>query len=184
MQPGRTTNTGGGTMEVKAAAPRCQLLLILLMSAVMLLPGTNVHCCLFREQSPGPSCYKKPSAKDSEKPSTQQQGWIYVRINCRPILDSCYKLQVVGFVQRHKLSSLVPSGMNRYDVNFSFGLHIECDNITLNDYKQKFPYKTSLPLFRESNFSQNEDILSQQWRSVGQQKLPEEDALQHHFTKC
>ncbi|KAL6034538.1 hypothetical protein STEG23_034678 [Scotinomys teguina] len=41
MQPGRTTNTGGGTMEVKAAAPRCQLLLILLMSSVMLLPGTN-----------------------------------------------------------------------------------------------------------------------------------------------
>ncbi|KAL6063478.1 hypothetical protein STEG23_010777 [Scotinomys teguina] len=41
MQPGRTTNTGGGAMEVKAAAPRCQLLLILLMSAVMLLPGTN-----------------------------------------------------------------------------------------------------------------------------------------------
>ncbi|KAL6085094.1 hypothetical protein STEG23_015937 [Scotinomys teguina] len=41
MQPDRTTNTGCGTMEVKAAAPRCQLLLILLMSAVMLLPGTN-----------------------------------------------------------------------------------------------------------------------------------------------
>ncbi|KAL6072892.1 hypothetical protein STEG23_002116 [Scotinomys teguina] len=41
MEPGRTTNTGGRTMEVKAAAPRCQLLLILLMSAVMLLPGTN-----------------------------------------------------------------------------------------------------------------------------------------------
>ncbi|KAL6091417.1 hypothetical protein STEG23_007233, partial [Scotinomys teguina] len=28
-------------MEVKAAALRCQLLLILLMSAVMLLPGTS-----------------------------------------------------------------------------------------------------------------------------------------------
>ncbi|KAL6038532.1 hypothetical protein STEG23_000618, partial [Scotinomys teguina] len=41
MQPSRTTNTGSGTMEVKAAAPRCQLLVILLMSAVMLLPGTN-----------------------------------------------------------------------------------------------------------------------------------------------
>ncbi|KAL6065800.1 hypothetical protein STEG23_019505, partial [Scotinomys teguina] len=41
MQPGRTTNTGGGTMEMKAAALRCQLLLILLMSAVMLLPGTK-----------------------------------------------------------------------------------------------------------------------------------------------
>ncbi|KAL6040363.1 hypothetical protein STEG23_033878 [Scotinomys teguina] len=41
MQPGRTTNTGGWAMEVKAAAPRCQLLLILLMSVVMLLPGTN-----------------------------------------------------------------------------------------------------------------------------------------------
>ncbi|KAL6038809.1 hypothetical protein STEG23_030880 [Scotinomys teguina] len=38
MQPGRTTNTGGRTMEVVAAAPRCQLLLIVLM-AVMLLPG-------------------------------------------------------------------------------------------------------------------------------------------------
>ncbi|KAL6086568.1 hypothetical protein STEG23_032576 [Scotinomys teguina] len=41
MQPGRTTNTGGGTIEVVAAASRCQLLLILLMSVVMLLPGTN-----------------------------------------------------------------------------------------------------------------------------------------------
>ncbi|KAL6070627.1 hypothetical protein STEG23_013811 [Scotinomys teguina] len=41
MQPDRATNNGGRTMEVKAAAPRCQLLLILLMSAVMLLPGTN-----------------------------------------------------------------------------------------------------------------------------------------------
>ncbi|KAL6085606.1 hypothetical protein STEG23_034413 [Scotinomys teguina] len=40
MQPSRTTNSGR-TMEMKAAALRCQLLLILLMSAVMLLPGTN-----------------------------------------------------------------------------------------------------------------------------------------------
>ncbi|KAL6048495.1 hypothetical protein STEG23_023262 [Scotinomys teguina] len=40
MQPGRTTNDGCRTMEVKAAAPRCQLLLIVLM-AVMLLPGTK-----------------------------------------------------------------------------------------------------------------------------------------------
>ncbi|KAL6034374.1 hypothetical protein STEG23_030542, partial [Scotinomys teguina] len=48
MQPGRTTNTGGGTMEVKAAAPRCQLLLIFLMSAVMLLPGTNGSLLLFQ----------------------------------------------------------------------------------------------------------------------------------------
>ncbi|KAL6091141.1 hypothetical protein STEG23_028594, partial [Scotinomys teguina] len=38
MQPGRTTNTGSRTMEVVAAAPRCQLLLIVLMAA-MLLPG-------------------------------------------------------------------------------------------------------------------------------------------------
>ncbi|KAL6042582.1 hypothetical protein STEG23_023905 [Scotinomys teguina] len=38
MQPGRTTNTGGRTMEVVAAAPRCQLLLIMLMAAI-LLPG-------------------------------------------------------------------------------------------------------------------------------------------------
>ncbi|KAL6037898.1 hypothetical protein STEG23_003991, partial [Scotinomys teguina] len=39
MQSDRATNNNGGrTMEVKAAAPRCQLLLIVLM-AVMLLPG-------------------------------------------------------------------------------------------------------------------------------------------------
>ncbi|KAL6034591.1 hypothetical protein STEG23_006608 [Scotinomys teguina] len=48
MQPGRTTNPGCVTMEVKAAAPRCQLLLILLMSAVMLLPGTNSSLLLFQ----------------------------------------------------------------------------------------------------------------------------------------
>ncbi|KAL6048022.1 hypothetical protein STEG23_036143, partial [Scotinomys teguina] len=41
MQPGRTTNTGSGTMEVVAAALRCQLLLIMLMAA-MLLPGMKV----------------------------------------------------------------------------------------------------------------------------------------------
>ncbi|KAL6042593.1 hypothetical protein STEG23_023916, partial [Scotinomys teguina] len=33
-------------MEMKAAAPRCQLLLILLMSVVMLLPGTNCSLLL------------------------------------------------------------------------------------------------------------------------------------------
>ncbi|KAL6049402.1 hypothetical protein STEG23_009480 [Scotinomys teguina] len=32
--------------------------------AVMLLPGKKVHCCLFREKLPGPSSYKKPSAKN------------------------------------------------------------------------------------------------------------------------
>ncbi|KAL6042551.1 hypothetical protein STEG23_023874 [Scotinomys teguina] len=41
MQPGRTTNNGGSTMEVKATAPRCQLLLTVLMAA-MLLPGMKV----------------------------------------------------------------------------------------------------------------------------------------------
>ncbi|KAL6071075.1 hypothetical protein STEG23_010465 [Scotinomys teguina] len=38
LQPGRVTNSGGGTMEVVAVAPRCRLLLIVLMAA-MLLPG-------------------------------------------------------------------------------------------------------------------------------------------------
>ncbi|KAL6034833.1 hypothetical protein STEG23_015276, partial [Scotinomys teguina] len=41
MQPGRTTNTGSETMEMVAAAPRCQLLVIVLMAA-MLLPGMKV----------------------------------------------------------------------------------------------------------------------------------------------
>ncbi|KAL6048764.1 hypothetical protein STEG23_009624 [Scotinomys teguina] len=41
MQPDRATNNGGRTMEVVAAAPRCQLLLIVLMAAI-LLPGMKV----------------------------------------------------------------------------------------------------------------------------------------------
>ncbi|KAL6033695.1 hypothetical protein STEG23_037192 [Scotinomys teguina] len=41
MQPGQTTNSASGTMEVVAAAPRCPLLLIVLMAA-MLLPGMKV----------------------------------------------------------------------------------------------------------------------------------------------
>ncbi|KAL6081183.1 hypothetical protein STEG23_012155 [Scotinomys teguina] len=41
MQPDRATNNGSRTMEVVAAAPRCQLLLIVLMTA-MLLPGMKV----------------------------------------------------------------------------------------------------------------------------------------------
>ncbi|KAL6091426.1 hypothetical protein STEG23_012590 [Scotinomys teguina] len=49
MQPGRTTNTGGGTMEVVAAAPRCQLLLIVLMAA-MLLPGMKGSPLLVRRK--------------------------------------------------------------------------------------------------------------------------------------
>ncbi|KAL6037298.1 hypothetical protein STEG23_032628 [Scotinomys teguina] len=38
MQPGQATNNSSRTMEVKATAPCCQLLLITLMAA-MLLPG-------------------------------------------------------------------------------------------------------------------------------------------------
>ncbi|KAL6055394.1 hypothetical protein STEG23_016974 [Scotinomys teguina] len=41
MQLDRATNNCGRTMEVVAAAPRCQLLLIMLMT-VMLLPGMKV----------------------------------------------------------------------------------------------------------------------------------------------
>ncbi|KAL6046486.1 hypothetical protein STEG23_021447 [Scotinomys teguina] len=41
MQPDRATNNSSRTMEVVAAAPRCQLLLIVLMAA-MLLPGMKV----------------------------------------------------------------------------------------------------------------------------------------------
>ncbi|KAL6084023.1 hypothetical protein STEG23_029938 [Scotinomys teguina] len=37
MQPGQTTNSADRTMEVVAAAPRCQLLLIMLMAAMLLL---------------------------------------------------------------------------------------------------------------------------------------------------
>ncbi|KAL6082173.1 hypothetical protein STEG23_027348 [Scotinomys teguina] len=49
MQPGQTTNSAGGTMEVGAAAPRCQLLLIVLM-AVMLLPGMKGSPLLVRRK--------------------------------------------------------------------------------------------------------------------------------------
>ncbi|KAL6047700.1 hypothetical protein STEG23_008950 [Scotinomys teguina] len=47
MQPGRTTNTGGRTMEVKAAAPRCQLLLRARTSSTILNKyGESRQLCL------------------------------------------------------------------------------------------------------------------------------------------
>ncbi|KAL6035501.1 hypothetical protein STEG23_021319 [Scotinomys teguina] len=49
MQPDQATNNGGRTMEVVAAAPRCQLLLIVLMAA-MLLPGMKVSPLLVRRK--------------------------------------------------------------------------------------------------------------------------------------
>ncbi|KAL6035242.1 hypothetical protein STEG23_017359 [Scotinomys teguina] len=49
MQPDRATNNGGRTMEVVAAALRCQLLLIVLMAA-MLLPGMKVSPLLVRRK--------------------------------------------------------------------------------------------------------------------------------------
>ncbi|KAL6073783.1 hypothetical protein STEG23_033635 [Scotinomys teguina] len=49
MQPDRATNNSGTTMEVVAAAPRCQLLLIVLMAA-MLLPGMKVSLLLVRRK--------------------------------------------------------------------------------------------------------------------------------------
>ncbi|KAL6044566.1 hypothetical protein STEG23_035194 [Scotinomys teguina] len=66
MQPGRTTNTGGGTMEVKAAAPRCQLLLILLMSAVMLLPGTNSSLLLVQRTVTRTTVLQETIGKESQ----------------------------------------------------------------------------------------------------------------------
>ncbi|KAL6080969.1 hypothetical protein STEG23_016234 [Scotinomys teguina] len=49
MQPDRATNNGGRTMEVVAAAPRCQLLLIVLMVA-MLFPGMKSSSLLVRRK--------------------------------------------------------------------------------------------------------------------------------------
>ncbi|KAL6057601.1 hypothetical protein STEG23_016617 [Scotinomys teguina] len=45
MQPDRTTNTGGRTMEVVAAAPRCQLLLIMLMAAMVTRDESFTAAC-------------------------------------------------------------------------------------------------------------------------------------------
>ncbi|KAL6038628.1 hypothetical protein STEG23_012955 [Scotinomys teguina] len=49
MQPDRATNNCGRPMEVVAIAPRCQLLLIVLMAA-MLLPGMKVSPLLVRRK--------------------------------------------------------------------------------------------------------------------------------------
>ncbi|KAL6033427.1 hypothetical protein STEG23_026261 [Scotinomys teguina] len=49
MQPGQTTNSADLTMEVVPAAPRCQLLLIILMAA-MLLPGMKGSPLLVRRK--------------------------------------------------------------------------------------------------------------------------------------
>ncbi|KAL6051074.1 hypothetical protein STEG23_024581 [Scotinomys teguina] len=58
MKPDRATNNSGRTMEVVAAAPRCQLLLIVLM-ATMLLPGMKCSPLLVQRTVTGPSSYKK-----------------------------------------------------------------------------------------------------------------------------
>ncbi|KAL6077003.1 hypothetical protein STEG23_028786 [Scotinomys teguina] len=68
MQPGRTTNTGGGTIEVVAAAPRCQLLLILVMSAVMLLPGTNSSLLLVQRTVTRTIMLQETIGKDEKNP--------------------------------------------------------------------------------------------------------------------
>ncbi|KAL6080908.1 hypothetical protein STEG23_018067, partial [Scotinomys teguina] len=73
MQPGRTTNTGGGTMEVVAAAPRCQLLLIMLM-AVMLLPGTNSSLLLVQRTVTRTIVLQETSAKGPHKPQVPGVG--------------------------------------------------------------------------------------------------------------
>ncbi|KAL6085820.1 hypothetical protein STEG23_037224 [Scotinomys teguina] len=49
MQPDGATNNGGRTMEVVAAALRCQLLLIVLIAA-MLLPGMKVSTLLVQRK--------------------------------------------------------------------------------------------------------------------------------------
>ncbi|KAL6088437.1 hypothetical protein STEG23_017142 [Scotinomys teguina] len=64
MQPGRTTNTGGRTVEVVAAAPRCQLLLIMLMAA-MLLPGIKVSPLLVRRKIARTIALQENIGKDS-----------------------------------------------------------------------------------------------------------------------
>ncbi|KAL6046989.1 hypothetical protein STEG23_037387 [Scotinomys teguina] len=50
MQPGPATKTGGRIVEVKAAALRCQLFLIVLMAA-MLLPGMKGSKVLVRRKT-------------------------------------------------------------------------------------------------------------------------------------
>ncbi|KAL6036490.1 hypothetical protein STEG23_003878, partial [Scotinomys teguina] len=68
MQPGGTTNTGGWTMEVVAAAPRCQLLLIVLM-AVMLLPGMKGSPLLVRRTVTRTIELQESIGKGTELPS-------------------------------------------------------------------------------------------------------------------
>ncbi|KAL6031185.1 hypothetical protein STEG23_034596 [Scotinomys teguina] len=89
MQPGRTTNTGGGTMEVKAAAPRCQLLLILLVSAVMLLPETNGSLLLVQRTITRTIVLQETIGKAQERcPDLQHESTCSLtRINV------CWKLQ-------------------------------------------------------------------------------------------
>ncbi|KAL6035752.1 hypothetical protein STEG23_024475 [Scotinomys teguina] len=65
MQPGQTTNTGGGTMEVVAAALRCQLLLIVLMAA-MLLPGKKGSPLLVQRKIAGTIKLQESISKEKE----------------------------------------------------------------------------------------------------------------------
>ncbi|KAL6054193.1 hypothetical protein STEG23_037369, partial [Scotinomys teguina] len=51
MQPDQATNTGGRTMEVVAAAPRCQLLLIMLIAAMLFVTRDESFTTAYLEKN-------------------------------------------------------------------------------------------------------------------------------------
>ncbi|KAL6053618.1 hypothetical protein STEG23_018851, partial [Scotinomys teguina] len=75
MQPDRATNNGGRTMEVVAAAPRCQLLLIMLMAA-MLLPGMKGSPLLVQRTVTRTFELQESIGKESLK----RESWVYITV--------------------------------------------------------------------------------------------------------
>ncbi|KAL6038848.1 hypothetical protein STEG23_017075, partial [Scotinomys teguina] len=106
MRPDRTTNTGNGTMVV-AAAPRCQMLLIELMAA-MLLPGMKGSPLLVRRKIARTIKLQGSIGKDLIMWSRQTREWdLSAPANNRPVLQlkssSAQVLVVEPYICFHQL---------------------------------------------------------------------------------
>ncbi|KAL6034798.1 hypothetical protein STEG23_001566, partial [Scotinomys teguina] len=90
MQPDRATNNGGRTMEVVAAAPRCQLLLIMLMTAMLLL-GMKVSPLLVWRKIASTIKLQENIGKVFD-----EQIFPLIKVNLRPNVCQEEQMTVVG----------------------------------------------------------------------------------------
>ncbi|KAL6079879.1 hypothetical protein STEG23_008725, partial [Scotinomys teguina] len=100
---------------MKAAAPRCQLLLILLMSVVMLLPGTNGSLLLVQRTVTRTIVLQETIGKAHVEAKISFQGdsvllstCATIPVNCSWEFDSVCSGRRASFLALHYLSYTIP----------------------------------------------------------------------------